>query len=144
MNSCVLMAKIVSKPELRYVADSETPVAQMLVEFDSLANDNTVSTLKVVGWGQLAQRISDNFAEGDRVLLEGRLSMNVFERKEGFREKRAELVASRIHHLSITPDSETDTHTPTNLEQVPSPAAPTATTTTSNSPAEEQIDEIPF
>ncbi|MDJ0561735.1 MAG: single-stranded DNA-binding protein, partial [Microcystis sp. M53599_WE4] len=29
MNSCILMAKIVRRPELRYTQDNQTPYAQM-------------------------------------------------------------------------------------------------------------------
>jgi single-strand DNA-binding protein len=99
MNSCVLMAKIIRSPELRYTQDNQTAVAQMLVEFDGQKPEDPPSTLKVVGWGNLATEISEKYTEGDRVIIEGRLSMTVFDRPEGYKEKRAELVVSHIYHL---------------------------------------------
>ncbi len=36
MNSCVLMAKVIRNPELRYTSDNQREVAQMLVEFACL------------------------------------------------------------------------------------------------------------
>ncbi len=97
MNSCVLMAKVIQNPELRYTSDNQTEVAQMLVEFEGRRSEDPPATLKVVGWGGLATQMKETCTEGDRLILEGRLSMNTFERKEGFKEKRAELVISRFY-----------------------------------------------
>lgn len=99
MNSCILMAQIIQDPELRYTADNQTPLAQMLVEFPSQRAEDPPTRLKVVGWGNLASEIKDNYATGDRVVIEGRLGMNTIERSEGFKEKRAELTAYRIYKL---------------------------------------------
>ncbi|ACB51550.1 putative YCF41 [Crocosphaera subtropica ATCC 51142] len=99
MNTCVLMAKVISNPELRYTPDNQTEVAQMLVEFEGRRKEDAPCTLKVVGWGGLATQMKESCTEGDRLILEGRLAMNTFERKEGFKEKRAELVISRFYPL---------------------------------------------
>ncbi|MEL4897491.1 single-stranded DNA-binding protein [Crocosphaera sp. Alani8] len=109
MNTCVLMAKVISNPELRYTSDNQTEVAQMLVEFEGRRSEDPPSTLKVVGWGGLATQMKETCTEGDRLILEGRLSMNTFERKEGFKEKRAELVISRFYPLDgVTSSSSLD------------------------------------
>ena len=42
----------------------------------------------------------DQLREGDSVVLEGRLRMNSVTRKDGTKEKQAELTASRIHHIT--------------------------------------------
>lgn len=99
MNSCILMAQIIQNPELRYTSDSKTALAQMLVQFESLRSEDPPTTLKVVGWGNFANEIKDNYSAGDRVVIEGRLRMNLIDRPEGFKEKRAELTAYRIHKL---------------------------------------------
>jgi len=99
MNSCILMAKIVRTPELRYTQNDQTPFVQMLVEFEGFRPEDPASTLKVVAWGGLGTEVSQSYNEGDRVVIEGRLSMNTLDRPEGFKEKRAELVVSRIFRL---------------------------------------------
>ena len=96
MNNCVLMAEIVQAPQLRYTADNQTPIAEFVVKFPGLREGDAPGQIKVVGWGNLAQEIQDRYRMGDRVLLEGRLSMNTLERPEGFKEKRAEMTAQRI------------------------------------------------
>ena len=98
MNSCILMAEIVQEPQLRYTTD-QTALAEMLVQFPGLRGEDPPATLKVVGWGNLAQEIQQRYHQGDRVIIEGRLSMNTVER-EGFKEKRAELTVQRMHPIS--------------------------------------------
>ena len=98
MNSCILMVEIVQEPQLRYTPD-QTALAEMLVQFSGPRAEDPPATLKVVGWGNLAQEIQQNYHQGDRVIIEGRLSMNTKESKEGFKEKRAELTVQRIHSL---------------------------------------------
>jgi single-stranded DNA-binding protein len=94
------MAEIVQDPQLRYTSESQTQIAEMLVQFPGSRPEDPPSTLKVVGWGNLAQEIHEHYHQGDRVIIEGRLSMNTVERKpEGFKEKRAELTAQKIYIL---------------------------------------------
>lgn len=100
MNSCVLMAEIIKEPELRYTQDGQMAIAEMLVQFAGLRAEDPAETLKVVGWGNLAQQIQEQYHLGDRVVIEGRLGMNRVERPEGFKETRAELTVSRIHLLT--------------------------------------------
>ncbi|MEH2415602.1 single-stranded DNA-binding protein [Nostoc sp.] len=96
MNSCVLMAEIINEPQLRYTADN-LGVTEMLVQFpNSQKPEDPPATLKVVGWGNLATEIQQNYHQGDRVILVGRLTMNTVERQEGFKEKRAELTVQQI------------------------------------------------
>ena len=130
MNSCILMAEIVQAPELRYTSDTQTPIAEMFVEFPGLRAEDPASRLKVVGWGNLAQEIQERFHQGDRVVIEGSLRMNTIDRPEGFKEKRAELTAQRIHSLGADTALETSTaSTPapaSNQAAKPSSAAPSA------------------
>ena len=96
MNSCILMAQIVSDPELRSTQDNVS-VASMMVEFESTKEGDTPGKVQVEGWGNLAEEIKNTYSAGEQIIIEGRLSMNLFEMPEGYKEKRAKLVASRIY-----------------------------------------------
>ena len=100
MNSCVLMAEIIQQPELRYTADNQLEITQMLVQFWGVRENDPPANLKVVGFGKLAKEIQENYHVGDRVILVGRLSMNTIERPEGFKEKRAEMTVQQIQHTA--------------------------------------------
>lgn len=150
MNSCVLMAKIVKDPELRYTADNQTPIAEMLVQFSGLRAEDPAETLKVVGWGNLAQQIQEQFHQGDHVVIEGRLGMNTMDRPEGFKEKRAELTATRIHPIGTNNGFESAVSSPPRSaeKQESAVAASPRKTEKENTPkptgADLNYDDIPF
>ena len=93
------MATVIRQPELRFTSDQQIPVCQMLVEFANLREDAPKETLKIVGWNKLAETMNGTCKPGDRLIIEGRLKMDLVDRQEGFKEKRAELIASRIHTI---------------------------------------------
>ena len=99
MNSCILMAEVVQDPQLRYTQDNQMAIAEMTVQFPALREEEAPVTLKVVGWGNLAQEVQETYRVGDRVIIEGRLNMNRVDRPEGFKETRPELNIQRIHRI---------------------------------------------
>lgn len=97
MNSCILMAQIVQEPQLRFTSD-QMAICEMLVEFSERGSQPTSSKLKVVGWGNLAQEIQKSYHQGDRVIIEGRLTMSSVQ-QDGYKEKKAELTVQKIYPL---------------------------------------------
>ena len=163
MNSCVLMAEIVKAPELRYMQDGQTAIAEMTVQFPALRSEDPMETVKVVGWGNLAQQIQEQFHEGDQVVLEGRLNMVLTDRPEGFKEKRAELTVSRLHKVQADLNAPRIASTPAAPMQqarpqpaaampavpsapAPAPAAPARVNAPVAPPSEYEpnYDDIPF
>ncbi|NEQ96795.1 MAG: single-stranded DNA-binding protein [Cyanothece sp. SIO2G6] len=155
MNNCVLMAEVIQEPQLRYTSDTQTPIAEMVVQFEALREGDPPASLKVVGWNTLAQDMQAKYRQGDRLIIEGRLNMNSFDTPHGYKEKKAELTAQRIHQLGggerIVGTSESDPtampgHAPAPMPTAsapiptptPAPAMPVA------SPTAADYDEIPF
>ncbi len=153
------MAEIVQEPQLRYTPD-QTAISEMLVQFPALKAEDPPSTLKVVGWGNLAQSIQEGYHVGDRIIIEGRLGMNTLDRPEGFKEKRAELTVNKIHRLepgteftsyataSASPESSMQSEPSPSSSSAPKatpapfkPAAPSAAPIPTPAP---NYDEIPF
>lgn len=155
MNHCMLMAEIISVPQLRYTQDNQTPIAEFAVVFPGLRAEDPTQQMKVIGWGNLAQEMQERYTTGDRVLLEGRLSMNTVDRPEGFKEKQAEMTAQRIHKLNdlgtlpITAPADLSV---TSSAPAAAPVAPVASTpppaaAPAPSPAQDaevDYDDIPF
>jgi len=54
----------------------------------------------LAGVSNLAQEMQERYQTGDRVLLEGRLTMNTVDRPEGFKEKQAEMTAQRVYRIN--------------------------------------------
>jgi single-strand DNA-binding protein len=101
MNSFVLMAEILTEPELRRTPDNQSAIASFLVQFPSQRPEDPANRLKVSGWNNLAEQIIEQYHKGDQVVIEGRLQVNTVDRN-GYKEKLAELTAQRIHPLGQT------------------------------------------
>ena len=147
MNSCVLMAEIIQEPELRYTADNQLEITQMLVQFRGTRDNDPPANLKVVGWGNLAKEIQQNYHVGDRVILVGRLSMNTIERPEGFKEKRAEMTVQQIQHMGAGFDVNPMQAQPTQTIPVATPQAPPVNTAppvaATTAPARNRVNNAP-
>lgn len=142
------MAEIVQDPQLRYTSDNQMPIAEMLVQFAGLREEDPPETLKVVGWGNLAQEIQERYHQGDRIVIEGRLGMNTIERQDGLKEKRAELTAQRIHPIGagdglLPPLSTTPMPTSTPMAQPAMSAPPPARTAASPAPSRRSAQPTP-
>jgi single-strand DNA-binding protein len=161
MNSCVLMAEIVKDPELRFMQDGQTAIAEMTVQFPAFRAEDPMEMLKVVGWGNLAQQIQEQFHIGDQVVMEGRLNMVLVDRPEGFKEKRAEFTVGRIHRVQADLNAPRIANNPAATTPAPSqpkaaapaapkppsvPATPAASKPSAPSPSdyEPNYDDIPF
>ena len=135
------MAEIIKNPELRYTADNQMAVADMFVQFEPPMGgrpDETPPTIEVVGWGNLATEMKENYKLGDRVAIEGRLEMNTIER-DGYKEKRAKLVAIRLHHVTETSSG--------NMPKQPTPISNAPSYTAADAPPafdDGGGDNIPF
>ncbi len=103
MNHCLLEVEVTGAPTIRYTQNNKTPIAEMEVQFDGLRADDMPGTLKVVGWGNLAQDLQNRVQIGNHLLIEGRLRMNTVPRNDGTKEKRAEFTLSRLHPLESAP-----------------------------------------
>jgi single-stranded DNA-binding protein len=145
MNTCILMAEIYDAPQLRHTPDG-LEVTEMIVHVPGARPDDPSHPLKVVGWGNLAKEIHQTYQPGERVIMEGRLGMNTFDRPEGFKEKRAELTVQKIYAIGRTmsttpPPAPTVAPPPQCLPETyqpaysaPTPSTPTPATNTGTAP----------
>ena len=151
MNHCLIQSVIKTNPQMRYTKDNQTPIAEMMVGIKGLRNDDPVNDLKVLGWGTIAQEMVDQLKEGDNVVLEGRLRMNSVTRKDGTKEKQAELTASRIHPITkreigsneINSEPNQTNRKETNVE-MGQKGISSENSNWNSAPLVPEIDEIPF
>ena len=90
-------------PTVRFTQDNKTPLAEIEAEFASLRSDDPPSTIKVIGWGKLAEELQNTVQVNSKLVIEGRLRMNTVPRQDGTKEKKAEFTLSRIHPFSPKP-----------------------------------------
>ena len=150
MNHCLIQAKVKTEPQMRYTKENQTPIAEMVVEIKGLRGDDPLSELKILGWGTIAQEMVDNLKESQGVVIEGRLRMNNLTRKDGTKEKQAELTASRIHHITLSENNSTKHVNPINKDskEVDNNSNDDLNNlgnkSWNSSPLVPEVDEIPF
>ena len=132
-------------PTVRFTQDNKTPLAEIEVEFDSLRADDPPSTIKVVGWGKLAEELQNKVQVNSKLVIEGRLRMNTVPRQDGTKEKRAEFTLSRIHPLSSnTAVSSISSKTKENLKEDSANSLNNEGVKWDSSPLVPDTDDIPF
>ena len=141
MNHCLIQAVINNAPQMRYTKESQTPIAEMVVNFKGLRSEDPIRELKVLGWGNIAQEMIDNLKEGQNIVLEGRLRMNSVTRKDGTKEKQPELTASKIHNITPSEQKTAGTQEKKSFNKEEEKAQNSSWDT---SPLVPEVDEIPF
>ena len=141
MNHCLIQAVINSAPQMRYTKENQTPIAEMIVNFKGLRSEDPVRELKILGWGNIAQEMIDELKEGQNIVIEGRLRMNSVTRKDGTKEKQAELTASKIHQITPVDFIKSD-HKEKN--ELIDKKEVTKNSNWDSSPLVPEVDEIPF
>jgi single-strand DNA-binding protein len=102
MNQIILVAEVMQPPQTRYTPD-QTAIAETTVRYPGLRPEDPAGTLKVVGWGNMAQEVQDKCQPGQWFIFEGRLRINTIERPEGFKEKSVELNVSKVYPMASAP-----------------------------------------
>ncbi len=132
-------------PTVRFTQDNKTPLAEIEAEFDSLRADAPPSTIKVIGWGKLAEELQNTVQINSKLVIEGRLRMNSVPRQDGTKEKRAEFTLSRIHPFSIKTDiSSHPSKTQSNQKNDSTTPIENAGVQWDSSPLIPDTDDIPF
>ncbi len=152
MNSIILMAEVLTDPELRRTPDNQNSIASFLVQFAGGRAEDAPYRIKVVGWNNLADEMVEKYHKGDQVVVEGRLRLDTVDRGT-YKEKRTELVAQRVYSFGAGSTASTsDTaaapaRSPrATTPSVPSAAVPTSTYVPVASPTSDapDYDDIPF
>ena len=141
MNHCLIQAVINSAPQMRFTKENQIPIAEMVVKFKGLRDEDPTRELKVLGWGAIAQEMIDDLKVGQNIVLEGRLRMNSVTRKDGTKEKQPELTASRFHH--ITPSEKTKSNKKSKNADYDNKEN-SQNSNWNSSPLVPEVDEIPF
>ena len=145
MNHCMLEVLVKKPPTVRFTQDNKTPLAEIEVEFDSLRSDTPPSTIKVIGWGKLAEELQNTVQVNSKLVIEGRLRMNTVPRQDGTKEKQAEFTLSRIHPFSSnTTVSSIPSQTLSNLKSNTTNYLDNEGVKWDSSPLVPDTDDIPF
>jgi single-strand DNA-binding protein len=104
-NRVHLIGRLGADPEVKTFGESKK-VARMRIAYNEYYKKNDGSFeekthwFTIVAWGKLVELTELNFKKGHEVIVEGRLSTNEYEDKDGNKKSSVEIVASQILPLN--------------------------------------------
>jgi len=96
MNNITIAGNVGRDPELKY-----TPANLAILKFsvaDTSGKDDNKKTTwhDIVVFGEQAESVADKIGKGVRVIVIGRLQIENFEKKDGTKGKRVEVIADEV------------------------------------------------
>lgn len=118
MNNVVLIGRLTRDPELRYIPNSGTPVANFSLAVDKqlskekkqefeVRGEPTADFINIVVWNKPAENCANYLSKGLKVAIQGRLQSRSYEANDGTRRYVTEVVAERVEFLEWKDDSAT-------------------------------------
>lgn len=96
LNHSVIMGRLVRDPEIRRT-NSGKAVTSFTIACDKPGKDSGASFIGCVAWEKTAEFISNYFAKGSAIIVEGRLESRQYETKDGQKRTVTEVVVSQAH-----------------------------------------------
>ena len=116
MNCVVLIGRLTREPELRYIPNTGTPVANFTLAVDKnlskekkqefeVRGEPTADFINIVVWNKPAENCANYLSKGLKVAIQGRLQSRSYEANDGTRRYVTEVVAERVEFLEWKDDS---------------------------------------
>ena len=116
MNSVVLIGRLTRDPELKYLANTGTPVTTFNLAVDKQLSkekrqelaekgEPTADFINIVVWGKQAENCANYLAKGRLVAIQGRIQSRSWETENG-RRYATEVVANQVQFLEWGKDND--------------------------------------
>ena len=116
MNLVVLIGRLTRDPELKYLANTGTPVATFSLAVDKQLSkekrqelaekgEPTADFINIVVWGKQAENCANYLAKGRLVAIQGRIQSRSWETENG-RRYVTEVVANQVQFLEWGKDND--------------------------------------
>jgi single-strand DNA-binding protein len=100
LNKIILMGRLTKDPELRYTTKNNIPVANFSLAVDrnySKGEEKETDFFDIIAWKKKAEFVSQYFAKGQQVCVEGRLQRRKYEDTEGNSRYAFEVIADSVY-----------------------------------------------
>ena len=137
MNSVVLIGRLTKDPEIRYIPGSQTAVANFSIAVDRpFSKEKKTDFFNIVVFGKPAENCGSYLVKGRLVGIQGRIQNDTFDKKDGTKGYKTDIVAERVEFLEWG-DKQNKEHTQSN-GSIDSPQIP------DGFQALDDDDDIPF
>lgn len=109
MNQIVLVGRIAIDPEIKELDDGKKVSNLRLAvprSFKNADGEYETDFLDVTLWNSIAQNTMEYCKIGDIVGVKGRMQNNIYEKEDGKKEYKMNIIAEKVTFLSSRPDPE--------------------------------------
>ncbi|GAB1475947.1 single-stranded DNA-binding protein [Bacillota bacterium] len=100
MNNVVLIGRLTKDPELRYIPQNETAVANFTLAVDRpMAKEKTADFIRIVTFGKTAELCERYLSKGRLVGIQGRIQTGSYKTQNGETRYTTEVYADRVEFL---------------------------------------------
>lgn len=102
LNVVTIVGRLVGEPEIRATKNGKHVTNLCVAVERDFKTDGKKSAdfLDVTAWGGLADFINNYFSKGDMIAVTGRMTMNIWEDKDGGKRKSVYILASSAYFAS--------------------------------------------
>lgn len=148
LNKVILIGRLGQNPELRYLPQTERPVAKFTLAtneryFNPSTNESDIRAEwhRIITWGKLAEFCEKYLNQGKQIYLEGKLRTRSWQDKEGNKRYTTEIEAQNIILLGKKEDMiEKESFPESEIEPLDAPEEDNAVPDKDR----EDEDEVPF
>ena len=107
MNNITLMGRLVADPEAKKLENTvKTSVTIAVDDGKDADGKNKAIFVPIVAFGPMAKVLYTFFKKGNRILIQGRLSIRSYETKDGNKSSWTEVIISGIDFIEKKEDAE--------------------------------------
>ncbi len=107
MNKVILSGRLSQDPEVRYTQGGKAVATfSLAVSHYTGQGQNEADFISIVAWEKLAEICGNNLIKGQKILVEGRLTIRSYETTEGQKRRVAEVIAQNIEFLEKKKDGQ--------------------------------------
>ncbi len=93
-NLAVIVGNLVRDPEMRYVPSGKAVTTFRVAVNEGSGERKTTTYLDCQAWEELAETIAETARKGNRVMVQGRITVNKWEDKEGNKRETYRITAT--------------------------------------------------
>lgn len=100
MNQTILIGRLTKDPEIKYISDSQTAVANFTLAVDRpMAKEKTADFIRITVFGKTAENCEKYLTKGLMVGIQGRIQTSSFKGKDGETKYQTAVIAERVEFL---------------------------------------------
>lgn len=99
MNSIIISGRLVADPELRFVAGSGMAVCNFKLAVDREYKKDEADFFRIVCFKKTAENVANFLTKGRKILINGNLQNNNYEKADGTKVYGDHIIANRIEFL---------------------------------------------